>query len=642
MKSEIVEQLGQSDLLLPSRIAEGLAANDRVKVRLSVLQAAGSRAGNPDGEKFALAEECRAIGIDPVAMEKLVDRAALSIDGRMTAPGLGGLGQTIWRDVETMADAVAAADIDQRKATIARLQAIQATAPFGSHDDIALSQIGKLTTVSAQDGDSLHRLIMDLHKLLNELAAVHAEEVIAGAHVYGLRPQDRSAVEAFMRGLESTKKLKFGHPGLATTAGRTGERFTIQNDIGETDAHVVVIAVDPAAVTVTYSDVHLPRAKFFTGMFRDFDVKWSGLERKSVAGLAEGGVFYLINGRYPSETAESRNAFLEAIGASLVFLIDWNKARKILRSWVSKSDAIHTLDWAARHRFGHRGFLELGGSELLSTAVRHAVPTRIGFGEHLDRALGRDAAVDFLKTVLRVSAEVLLAGGSVRLARDRIEADLVRHLQRVEITLLAIVIRQVGLAQEIGAAIAQFIAARSTQRAFDCAALVKKARHIEEKADRLANEARIEIARLEADRSIASMVDLIEDAIDELEQAAFIASLVPADLAPELIEPLDELCAAVLASSEAAAIGITAAAEVPEGHRVDSEDALAATGRLIDSEHSADAAERKVTAQVFTGSFELKTALSVIELARALERTTDRLAALGNVLREHVLADLAA
>ena len=642
MKSEIVEQLGQSDLLLPSRIAEGLAANDRVKVRLSVLQAAGSRAGNPDGEKFALAEECRAIGIDPVAMEKLVDRAALSIDGRMTAPGLGGLGQTIWRDVETMADAVAAADIDQRKATIARLQAIQATAPFGSHDDIALSQIGKLTTVSAQDGDSLHRLIMDLHKLLNELAAVHAEEVIAGAHVYGLRPQDRSAVEAFMRGLESTKKLKFGHPGLATTAGRTGERFTIQNDIGETDAHVVVIAVDPAAVTVTYSDVHLPRAKFFTGMFRDFDVKWSGLERKSVAGLAEGGVFYLINGRYPSETAESRNAFLEAIGASLVFLIDWNKARKILRSWVSKSDAIHTLDWAARHRFGHRGFLELGGSELLSTAVRHAVPTRIGFGEHLDRALGRDAAVDFLKTVLRVSAVVLLAGGSVRLARDRIEADLVRHLQRVEVTLLAIVIRQVGLAQEIGAAIAQFIAARSTQRAFDCAALVKKARHIEEKADRLANEARIEIARLEADRSIASMVDLIEDAIDELEQAAFIASLVPADLAPELIEPLDELCAAVLASSEAAAIGITAAAEVPEGHRVDSEDALAATGRLIDSEHSADAAERKVTAQIFTGSFELKTALSVIELARALERTTDRLAALGNVLREHVLADLAA
>jgi len=31
MKSMIVEQLGQSDILLPSLIAEGLLANDRVK-----------------------------------------------------------------------------------------------------------------------------------------------------------------------------------------------------------------------------------------------------------------------------------------------------------------------------------------------------------------------------------------------------------------------------------------------------------------------------------------------------------------------------------------------------------------------------------------------------------------------------------
>ena len=85
-----------------------------------------------------------------------------------------------------------------------------------------------------------------------------------------LLPEDRPAVEAFMRGVEATEKLKFGHPGLATTATRAGGRLTIQNDIGETDAHVVVIAVEPDAVTVTYTDVHLPRAKFFTGLFREF------------------------------------------------------------------------------------------------------------------------------------------------------------------------------------------------------------------------------------------------------------------------------------------------------------------------------------------------------------------------------------
>jgi uncharacterized protein Yka (UPF0111/DUF47 family) len=647
MKSEIVEQLGQSDLLLPSRIAAGLAANDSVKVRLSILQAAECRAHNPVGQKpvgqeFELTEECRAAGIDPVAMETLVNNAALSEKGRITAPGLGGLSTAIWRDVATMAGAVKAADAGQGEASLARLAAIEAAAPFGSHDDIEIGQVARLTAVTALDGDSLHRLIMDLHKLLNGLAAMHAEEVIAGAHVYGLLPQDRSAIEAFMRGLEATRKLKFGHPGLATTAARTGHRFTIQNDIGETDAHVVVIAVEPSAVTITYSDVHLPRAKFFTGLFRGFDVAWSGLERKSVVGLAEGGVFYLVTGRYAADSAEGRDAFLEAVGASLVFLIDWNKARKVLRQWVSKNEAIHVLDWAARHRFGHRGFLELGGGELLSAAVRHAVPTRIGFGEQLDRALGRDAAVDFLKTVLRVSAEALLAGNSVRLARDRIEADLVRHLQRVELTLLAIVIRQAGLAREIATAIGQFVAARRADRAFDCAALVRKARHIEEKADRIATEARSEISRLDADRRIEMLINQMEDAIDELEQAAFVASLAPTALAPELLAPLDELCAAVVSGAEAAATGTAAASEVPDGHRIDSEDALAATGRLIDAEHAADAAERKVTAQILTGAYDLKTALSVIELARALERATDRLAAFGHVLREHVLSDLAA
>ena len=481
---------------------------------------------------------------------------------------------------------------------------------------------------------------MDLHKDLNSLAAAHAEEVLAGAHVYALLPEDRPAIEAFMRGVEATRKLKFSHPGLATTATRAGARLTIQNDLGETDAHVVVIVVEPDAVTVIHTDVHLARAKFFTGLFRDFPVKWSGLERKSATGLGDDGVFYLVTGRYPTARAEDRDAFLEALGASLVFLIDWNKARKVLREWVPNADAVRILDWAARHRVGHRGFLELGGAELVASAVHNAAPSRIGFGERLDDALGREAAIDFLETVLRISAEALLQGSSVRLARDRIEADLVRHLRRVNTTLLAIVIRQSGLARDIAAGIAQFVAERQAHRPFDCADLVNRARRIEEKADRIVIEARSEIARFDVDKGIERLVNQIEDAIDDLEQAAFAASLVPTQIAPELLDLLAELCAATVSGAEAAATGAAAAAEVPEGHRVDSEDALAAVGRLIEAEHRGDAAERAVTARILTGECDLKTALSVLDLARALERATDQLARFGHLLREHVLADL--
>jgi uncharacterized protein Yka (UPF0111/DUF47 family) len=170
--------------------------------------------------------------------------------------------------------------------------------------------------------------------------------------------------------------------------------------------------------------------------------------------------------------------------------------------------------------------------------------------------------------------------------------------------------------------------------------LADRARRIEEKADRIAIEARREVARFGANRGIERLVNQVEDAIDELEQAAFVASLTPAEIAPELLEPLAGLCTATVSGTEAVATGVVAAADVPDGHRVDTEDALAAVGRFIDIEHRADAAERAVTARILTGEIDLKTALSVLELARALERSTDRFAAFGHLLREHVLADL--
>ncbi len=638
MKSEIIELLGETDVLVPALIAEGLGANDRVKARLSVLQAAVEHACDPQNSRFNLAEECRAAGIDPVPLETLVNSAGVSAGERITTPGLGALGKAIWEDMAAMMRAVKAGDAALGEKSADRLAAIQSSAPLGSSDDLEIAKLKKLTSLPKADEDSLHRLIMDLHKSLNGLAAGHAQELIGGAHTYGLLAQDRPAIEAFMRGVNATRNLKFNHPGLATTATRAAERLTIQNDIGETDAHVVVIRVGPDSVTVTYSDVHRARAKFFIGLLDSFSAHWSGLERKTGTVLGDDGSFYLATGRYSQ--SEGRDAFLEGLGASLVFLIDWNKARKVLREWVTNGDAVNILDWAARHRVGHRGFLELGGAELVASAVHHAASSRIGFGERLDNVLGRVGAVDFLQAVLRVSAEALLAGSSVRLAIDRIEAALVAHLERVDAALLAIVVRQAGLARDIAASLADVMTERRACRSFDAMAVSKRAQLIEEKADRIVVEARSEIARFDADRGIERLANQIEDAIDELEQAAFVASLVPAELPPALLDSLTELCAAALCGTEAAVIGAAAAAEVPQGHRVDTEDALAAVGRLIECEHRGDTMERAVTAKVISGAFDLKTALSVLELARALERATDQLARFGHLLREHVLADL--
>jgi uncharacterized protein Yka (UPF0111/DUF47 family) len=637
VKTEIVEWLGQTDLLLPQLIAEGLAANDRVKARLSVLQAAAQHAHDPHGSRIDLAEECRAAGLDPIPLQALANSAMLAEGAKVTAVGLGALGNAIWDDMIAMLRAVHAGDPARAETYVTRLDAIKAASQLGA-DAVASAEIARLTAIS--DADSLHRLIMDMHRALNALAVTHAQEVVAGAHSYGLTAEDKHALEAFMQGIESTRALKFDHPGLGTTALRGGARLTIQNDIGETDAHVVVIGVEPAAVTITYTDVHHARAKFFTRLFRDFPVQWSGLDDKTSATLKDQEAFYLITGRYPYADAEARDSFLRALGASLVFQIDWNKARKVLRAFVGNADAVRLLEWAAAQRVGHRGFLQLGGADLINAAVHHAAPARIGFGDHFDQVLGREAAIDFLKAVLRISVEALRQGSSLRSAKARIEEALVTHLQRGDTSLLAVVIRQAGLARDIAVAIAQFIDDRRRKLPTDAEALARRAGRIEEKADRIVFDARGEIARFGVDRGLERLTDLIEQTIDELEEAAFIASLAPADTAPELLESLAELAAVTVSGTEAAAIGAAAAAEIPEGQRVDYEDALAAATRLVEDEHRGDVAERTVTTKILGGSYDLKASLAILSLAHPLERATDQLARFGHSLRDYVLSDL--
>lgn len=641
MKTHIIEELGQGGILLPALVAEGLAANDRIKVRMSALQAAAQHAQEPGRPASDLGVESQAAGIAPAAIAALIGGARLIEQGRLAAPDLAKLMQEIAEDASAMIRAVGAGAANEGERAQARLDTIRAAGLLDPVDEIAMSHIVRLTGVDA-GGDSLHRLVMDLHKQLNRLATSCAEEALDGAHVFGLHSDDRPAVAAFMKGLNATRGLKFNHPGLDTVATRAGGRLLIQNDIGTTDAHVVVIAMKKNAVTVTYTDVHLARAKFFISLFDAFAASWSGLDRHTAAGLGEDNSFYLVTGQYQGDHAADRNEFLAALGAALVFLIDWNKARKLLRTWVAKEDAARILEWAARQRIGHRGFLELGGNELLGSAVRNAAPTRIGFGERLDQALGRTAAIDFLKASLRASTEALLAGRSVRTVRDQIEADLMRHLDRVDGALLAAVLRQIGLAHDLVAAISRHIAALRAAQPADGGLLTQRCGRIEQKADRIALESRNEVDRLNARPLIGQLIDRAEEAIDELEQAAFIASLMPEKTEPSLLASLVELCAVAETATEVAASGIAAAIDVPEGRRADSEDALSAVTRLIDAEHAADRRERATTALVFGGGFDVATSLSVIELARAVERATDRFAAFGHLLRRHIMIDLAA
>jgi hypothetical protein len=284
---------------------------------------------------------------------------------------------------------------------------------------------------------------MDLHKALNRLVAETAVETLDGAQVHSLAERDRVTVKAFMRGLHRTAPLAFGHPGLGTTAVRAAGALVIQNDIGATDAHVLVVHVKPAEVTITYTDVHRSRTRFFITLFDGQSVEWSPLAEQRASGF-EAGIFYLLTGRSSANDDQALDRFLEFLGSRIVFLIDWNKARKALQTFVGKNAAVDLLTWAAKHDFGHRAFLELGGVDLILEAVDRAASGRIPYGMRLDHALGPAECLDFAQNVLRNASQGLAAGRTARLIRDEIQADLARRFETAESSVLTLLVRHLS------------------------------------------------------------------------------------------------------------------------------------------------------------------------------------------------------
>ncbi|MGO9990179.1 MAG: hypothetical protein ACLPSY_15500 [Steroidobacteraceae bacterium] len=146
--------------------------------------------------------------------------------------------------------------------------------------------ISAMTQIGRAHADSLHTLVMDLHKQLNAMQADLAEERVDGAAAYNLADEDRPLVLAFMKGVNRTARLKFMHPGLSTTATRIGDQLVIQNDLGTTDAHVIVIHVKQLIATVTYTDVHRERLAFFQEMLKTQAITWDQEREAALTNLS--------------------------------------------------------------------------------------------------------------------------------------------------------------------------------------------------------------------------------------------------------------------------------------------------------------------------------------------------------------------
>ena len=654
-KVEIVERLGERAVLLPALLEAALVANDRLKIRLTMLQEAAAQALRPGRAPLSLDAERRAAGLADPAFDSLISGAQSLDDEAFLAPGAARLAAGLAGDLAAMFAPVEVADSEQAATLKPRLDAILHKLPDFHGDRLAHAQVAALASARRGGGDSLHLLVMDLHQAINRIVAVTAVEQIDGAHASGLDDAGRQRVRAFMRGLNRTAPLAFGHPGLGTTAGRVGARLTIQNDIGETDAHVLVVHVEGLTATVTYTDVHRVRAKFFTSLFEGEGVSWSGLAENQQRDLAKGEIFYLLTGTFSARDEEQLDHFLSFLGSRIVFLIDWNKARKALRTFVSKAGAIELLTGAARRDEGHRAFLELGGVDLVFEAVRRAAAGRIAYGVRLDQALGESECLAFLRNALHVTSEGLKDGRSARLIRDEIQADLSQRLDTAESELLTVVLRHLGLTRMLAGMIETAFGPNGLASPDDRRRLSQRAKQIEKKADALTLAAREIFTRVRNADDLLHVIDQVESATDCFDEAAFLLSLAPAcDDADLLNAPLAALAGIARECVSQLVRAIEAALLIPEGKRLDAAFALQCVDAVKAAERRADDAERAAFGALMAADAELDPAAGPrkaqdarclilgLEIARTLEEATDRLAHASMSLRDSVLQELSA
>jgi hypothetical protein len=243
-KARIVGELGEQELLLPALANEALAANDRAKYLMTLLQAAREHGDHPDAPTTRLEQERLACGVADAGLDAVVEGSRKEGPGVYHIPLASSIHKALVGEVRKMLAPLLVPPPGPGAAHEKRLQALLTQAPALSDDRLPGPYLDRLTRGQRDAGDSLHLLVMDLHKELNRLQRRLATEDLDGALVYGLREDDRPLVAAFMAGVNRTRALKFEHPGLGTTATRARGRLVLQNDIGLTDAHVLVIHVE--------------------------------------------------------------------------------------------------------------------------------------------------------------------------------------------------------------------------------------------------------------------------------------------------------------------------------------------------------------------------------------------------------------
>ncbi|HEY6610433.1 MAG TPA: DUF47 family protein [Pseudomonas sp.] len=636
-KVGVVASLGQMQLLRPAWITAALAANDRLKLYLTLLQAAQAHAEQPSATPLDLSRELASARIGAPWLKDLPGTAYRA--GRVLhVPEFLRLAALLRDDLRTMARPLVEGEAASEVGLAGRVNQWCAWLEALTDDTLEAAQLKVLTSGKHGEEDSFHLLVMDLHKALNRMAAELSNETIDGAHVWALDEEDRPRVAAFMRGLNRTRALKLEHPGLDTAATRDGERLLLQNDIGTNDAHVLVIQVQGLRITLTYSDLHRQRFAFFQALLDEIGATWSAPQARTTSGLNAGEAYYVGTATFDSDSEELLERALEGIGARIVFLIDWNRARKRLVPFVDKASAVAILSEAARREVGHMAWLVAGGERLIYAAMQALGSDYFHIGDRLDQVLGAAPAQEFLIEALVLASQAMQQRQSPALIADETRLLLVRHLRRRrdEFDLLG---EHAAFCHVLAEGIREALAHGHHHERKAAGKLAERAKEWEHQADLLVMRSRSRAELQPRWLPFAGLIERADDVADCLEEAAFLLSLIAEDhhqgWKGEVQQVMQMLADEVLAATQDHVKALAIASTLDEQSTAeDHEEFVAALWQVLSAERQCDNLLREVRRALVLHVADAATLNLGSEFAVSLERATDALLATGYGLRK--------
>jgi uncharacterized protein Yka (UPF0111/DUF47 family) len=644
LKEKAVAELGQRSLLMPAWIKAALAANDRLKLYLSLLQSAAHHAAVPATPVADWSREIAQAGLAGASWLQELVKGAYYDGPMLVLPQLGQLLAALEADLTLMARPLCEGEHEQATEFQARRDHwLQQLRKMDDEEGLDRKSLAELTRGERTSSDSFHLLVMDMHKQLNAMSMEIATEYLDDAHVWQIVDADRPLIRAFMRGLHRTAPLKFSHPGLDTAVTRDGTRLLIQNDIGTNDVHVLVIEVEERTVSLTYSDLHVGRFEFFRALLEELGFEWTVLEPAVSDGLNEGHPYQVGRARLQAADDQALLNALEAVASRIVFVIDWNRARKRLQNFVRKPQAHKLLHSAAQAEWGHMGWLLAGGEQLVFNAMQSVDSEAFRVGDRLDDVLGETATYEYLLEILRIASVMLRQQQPVALVADEARLLLARvlHQRTFEFDLMA---EHAAYCHVLAQTLSEMLERGGGASTEDMTDLVARAKHWERSADHLLMDARQRAERQSRWRPVVDLLEKSDDVADALEEATFIFSMTfsaPLSGLPGVVNAvLVQLAQTTLVAIQDQVKAIEIARHVSErGDPADNEIFLQTLWRMLRAERLCDELARRARITIIASLHDSAAGMMLAtDLAAAIEKASDALLAVGYSLRQMVFS----